>query len=590
MPAAVTAVPTPSRASDLIHVAPGLALDADEVAGSSIALLGQRGSGKTHACRVLVEELLAAAVTTVVLDPMGAFWGLRSSADGHHEGLPIPVFGGDHGDAPLEPSAGALMADLVVDEGLSMVLDMSGFGSRTQERTFAAAFLDRLYRRNRDLAHLVVDEADLLAPQKPRREDARLLVTMENIVRRGRNRGIGCTMASQRPAVLSKDVLSQVGMLVAMKMTAPQDRDAIREWVRGQGDENSWSQIAPSLPGLKPGESWWWLPAQGLLERVQVRPTRTFDSSATRTRSHGARTPRTFADVDLAAITSRMAATVERARDNDPRELRRRIADLEARQASATDPRPDPALTQRLTDAAAQVADALAQSTRNRTALVEEVLDALTRAVAALGVSEAEEKAHEVGGSLEAAQTPSALSSRPAPPRRPGPEPGAVAEAGQVSPARLNLLNALAALAGIGVDPVDRNQLALWAGVSPKSSGYANNLGALRTAGLIDYPSGGTVALADRGRELSTEPVRAWTVADLHAHVQRLLSPARWRLVQPLVEVYPQPLTKTDLAERAGVSPASSGYANNLGALRSLGLVDYPAPGMVAATDVLFLR
>lgn len=34
---------------------------------------------------------------------------------------------------------------------------------------------------------------------------------------------------------------------------------------------------------------------------------------------------------------------------------------------------------------------------------------------------------------------------------------------------------------------------------------------------------------------------------------------------------------------------ASSGYANNLGALRSLGLIDYPSPGMVAATDLLFL-
>lgn len=35
---------------------------------------------------------------------------------------------------------------------------------------------------------------------------------------------------------------------------------------------------------------------------------------------------------------------------------------------------------------------------------------------------------------------------------------------------------------------------------------------------------------------------------------------------------------------------ASSGYTNNLGALRSLGLVDYPRPGRVVALPVLFLE
>ena len=35
-------------------------------------------------------------------------------------------------------------------------------------------------------------------------------------------------------------------------------------------------------------------------------------------------------------------------------------------------------------------------------------------------------------------------------------------------------------------------------------------------------------------------------------------------------------------------SPTSSGFSNNLGRLRSLGLVDYPESGTVAATPLLF--
>lgn len=35
--------------------------------------------------------------------------------------------------------------------------------------------------------------------------------------------------------------------------------------------------------------------------------------------------------------------------------------------------------------------------------------------------------------------------------------------------------------------------------------------------------------------------------------------------------------------------PTSSGFTNNLGRLRSLGLIDYPQPRQVVATPVLFL-
>lgn len=38
----------------------------------------------------------------------------------------------------------------------------------------------------------------------------------------------------------------------------------------------------------------------------------------------------------------------------------------------------------------------------------------------------------------------------------------------------------------------------------------------------------------------------------------------------------------------ADQSPTSSGYTNNLGGLRTLGLIDYPSGGMVAATERLF--
>ncbi len=607
-----------SRRTNELRIAPGLALDADYVAGGSFGILSKKGAGKTYTGRILVEEMFAAKVQVVVVDPMGAWWGLRSSADGEEEGLPLPVFGGLHGDAPLEPSAGALMADLVVNEGLSLILDLKGFSSRTQERQFAAAFFDRLYRRNHDLVHLFIDEADLFAPQKPRGQDAPLLATVENIVRRGRNNGIGSTLITQRPAVLNKDVLTQIDGLVALRTTAPQDRDAIREWVRGQGDEEMWTEIAPSLPSLANGESWWWIPEKGVLKRVQVRASRTFDSSPTRKRGQRSRQPKTFADVDLEAISGQIAETIERAKERDPRELHKRLAglerDLRAREqelararARAEQPPPEQVsvavLDQALVERLEQALDALGRPGEEIAGAADALAARLERAAEAFA-RPAQEVA-DAGAAITAAlrahseqqqPTPQPARRQPArsaptaaPSRADSADPVALES---ISPARQRLLDSLAALEGIGVPQVAKTQLALWAAVSPRSSGFQNNLGGLRTQALIDYPAPTFVALTDEGRAHADNSLAAslLTTEELHDHVRQLLSPARWRIVAPLLATYPGSMAKAALAEAAGVSPASSGFQNNLGGLRSLGLIDYPHPGHVVATTVLFLE
>jgi DNA helicase HerA-like ATPase len=96
-----------------------------EAVSETFAILAKRGAGKTYTAAVLVEELLKAGLHVVVVDPVGVWRGLRASADGQGEGLPIVILGGDYGDVPLEVGAGELIADLVVEEGLSVVLDLS---------------------------------------------------------------------------------------------------------------------------------------------------------------------------------------------------------------------------------------------------------------------------------------------------------------------------------------------------------------------------------------------------------------------------------------------------------------------------------
>lgn len=93
-------------------------------------------------------------------------------------------------------------------------------------------FAERLYHKNRQPLHLVLDEADAFAPQRPMKGQERLLGAIEDLVRRGRARGIGVTLVTQRAAVLNKDVLTQAEVLVALRTIAPQDREAINAWIR----------------------------------------------------------------------------------------------------------------------------------------------------------------------------------------------------------------------------------------------------------------------------------------------------------------------------------------------------------------------
>ncbi len=159
----------------------------------------------------------------------------------------------------------------------------------------------------------------------------------------------------------------------------------------------------------------------------------------------------------------------------------------------------------------------------------------------------------------------------------------------RASRSQQRILDALAWLEGIGLSPANKNQLAFLAGQRSTSGGYFNNLGALRSAGLITYPQAGSVDLTPAGRALAAVPERPPSIEELHREIQAKVSRSQWAILAVLIELYPESVTKDELAERAGQRPSSGGYFNNLGTLRTLGLLDYPSPGRVVALPVLFI-
>jgi len=548
------------------------------------AIIAKRGVGKTYTASVITEELLKAGGHVVAIDPIGVWWGLRASAEGEPTGgLQILILGGSHGDLPLDPSSGRAVADLIVDERLSCVLDLS---LMTQEEAarFLAPFLDRLYQINREPLHLMVDEADSVAPQVPGRGESSMLAAMDRIVRRGRARGLGVTLITQRPAVLSKNVLTQIELLITLRLTSPNDRKAIDGWIQAQGTDEERRAVMASLATLEVGEAWFWSPAWlGLLKRVHIRQRQTFDSSATPKIGQTLAAPRTLASVDLSALKERFSTALVSASENDPEQLHRRI-DVLNQQLRA---RPTEHIIERVEVPILRSGEVerLEQAAENMTAMGKDLLSVAGEIRSVLA-----QNANPLPLQLPAS-SPKLLTSTSDNEQPSARAPARLIYNGTITAPQQRILDALASFAALGLVQVARNNVAVWADQSPTSSGFTNNLGRLRTQGLIDYPLPGFVTLTEAGKVAAAPSAPLHTLQDLHsAWIARLPRP-QGRILSELLACYPHSLPKHELAMRTSQSPTSSGFTNNLGRLRALGLIGYNAPGHVTASDLLsFLK
>lgn len=581
-----------------LHLAEGLSLPVD-LATQTLLVVGKRGSGKSNTCVRLAEQLFKAKVPFVAVDPTDTWWGLKASKDGKGPGLGVYVFGGRRADLPLESTAGAMVADVVVDHRISAVLSVKHFSGRERGR-FVSDFADRLFQRNTEPLHLFLEEAHEVAPQNPFKGEEEMLGRVNRIWKLGRSSGLGGSAITQRPASLSKNITTQAEILIVHRMLGPQDVAAIREWIKYHGESD---KVLSQLAELKTGEAWLWAPdfPEGAplgLRRVRILERETFNSSATPKAGERQVEPKALAPVDLEALKTRMAATIERAKAEDPKELRRRIAELErslklsvSNGRAAPAPRVEvqrveiPALRSedlaRLEEACGRALDA-ASELREAQAAVARTLDEARQLQA--------QAARALALPAPPVQTSAMLGRRPgAPTRHDAPCGARSAPTGGLSGPQQRILDSLAWLESVRVPQAKKVQLALLAEASPTSSAYTNNLGTLRTAGLLEYPGPGLVQLTADGRRAARASERPPTTEELHASLFARLPRPQTRILQALIDVYPKPLEKALVAERAEASSTSSAYTNNLGALRSLGLIDYPAPGQVVANDVLFL-
>lgn len=602
----------------------------DEILIDHVAVLAKTGKGKTYMAKGIVERLLKKKRRVCIVDPKNAWWGLKSSADGKSPGFPIIIFGGPNADVPLLSSHGKVLGEAVATTNMACIICTKGMPEGERIR-FLTDFFQTLDMKNTDPLHLVLDEAHMMAPQKPLGEMQRLTHWTSELVSGGRGSGFRILLLSQRPARLNKDVLTQCETLVAMGMTGPQDRDAVWSWIEDQADRETGKQIIASLPSLQKGEGWIWSPVINMLERVKFPAITTYDNS--KTKKDGQADARAeLAPVDLKALEAKLGAVKADIDAKDPAKLKARIAELEKALVAK---KPTAVVTggKAVTEAervhersvgynagyaAAKKEDAKALTAMNKTWSQWQ-----NRALELVGkFARKQQEAADVGVNLttwlstppQMQEVANAIPAPPAPaPRRSQPnstqpiridtaELGkAVAdtyEAAMLDHAKptgnvsQRILDAIAWWEQSGVPEPTRTQVAFMAGfTSGKVGHFKTAIGAQVSSGLVLAPTPGRVTLSDAGRDKAKFPTEAPSVPEVQRRaMERLDGPSR-RILTVVLRHYPDDVTRESIALQANFTSHNVGhFKTSIGKAVSRDLLLVTGPGKVKAAPWLFME
>lgn len=221
-----------------------LEIDLEKLIAGRMLVQGSSGAGKSQTLRRIVEEAFE-YVTTIVVDPEGEFDNLAEhigattlrAAELASDGLTSVAWASRRHSLPLHLD----LSDLAPDERI------------VKASAFFAGLLGTSKEAPGSTVLVVVDEAHLLAPHiagSARDAETRRLgvSTLTELCSRGRKRGIGTILATQRLAKLAASVTSELhNSLIGLNVF---DRDVARA-----ADRLGFSAAdAERLKRLSPGE------------------------------------------------------------------------------------------------------------------------------------------------------------------------------------------------------------------------------------------------------------------------------------------------------------------------------------------------
>lgn len=200
---------------NVLDIAPGLHIRVEDFVGQRIAVLGSSGMGKSNTVSVLAEELAGKLPLTIV-DLESEYHSLRDEYEF------IVAGRGAHVDRVIGIDDAKALAKEVIDGDKSVILDLLEF-SKGERDELLRVYLETMWDielKARKPHTIILEEAHEFIPQRKTNEALEIFKT---VALRGRKRGLGMILASQRAAMVDKDVLTQANMLILHLVQYPND-------------------------------------------------------------------------------------------------------------------------------------------------------------------------------------------------------------------------------------------------------------------------------------------------------------------------------------------------------------------------------
>lgn len=565
-----------------------------EILNQHVAVLGKTRSGKSSVMRGLVERLIQEGRPVCIIDPKGDWWGIKLAKDGKHRGFPVVIFGGEHADIPIDEHSGQLVAELFATENRPCLIDLGGWmvGPRTR---FWIDFASTLFRHTKGSRWLAVDEIHNFAPKGKvfDAEAGKALHWTNRLASEGLGKGLQMLFASQRPQKVHNDTLTSAETLIAMRVLHPSDRGAVSDWIKGCGDSEG-SEVLGSLAQMERGEGWVWSPEIGFgPKRIKFPMFNTYDSFRPQTVDETNRLTG-WAEVNLDEIRKKFASSIEKAKAEDPKELQRRIRELEAQlktlPAGADAGARIKELETQLKRRELEWNDTFERQARDVARIEKHLADIVAIANRGMGQSTNPPDRIILSGSPGihlTTFTRSSLSDRQSHPRasqrpeRIRRDQGTAVDDGKLGAGGMRrMLTALAQCP----NGLTKQQIGVRAGLSSKSGSFGTYLGKLRSNSWVEDRAG-KIFINDAGMKALGPFDELPTGAALLGYwLNELGNTGAARMLQALYDQRGAPLNKHQLGEATGLSAQSGSFGTYLGRLRSLELIDGSGEALVASS------
>lgn len=558
--------------------------DALVLADTRALINASSGLGKSWLLRLIAENV-APWVQTIILDPEGEFATLREKLD--------ILIVSENGDLKPDVRSAKLLARKLAETGVSAVIDLYELPGKAdpweKRRMFVAAFLGELMNLPKKMWHpllVIVDEAHQFAPEGTSGKSAVPLAmcrsAIRNLMSAGRKRGFGGILATQRLSKIDKDAIADVRNWLIGGTALDIDRQRAADIL---GMTKAESVV---LRDLDPGTFFAFGPA------IEGKGIVQFISGAVKT-SHP--TAGKHTSIVVPKASTQLAGILEKFGDL-PAIAEEEIRTLETLKRENAD------LRRQLREHPKEMVPEVRVERVEIPVFQNGEVSALQRAVdgihAALRKAEQEAVAQlqpipETEYNIEFYPPSPPVQTSPRivnhAPRQAGKATATKAVAEGITGPMQRILDAIAWFEGIGINQPNQTAVAFLAGYTVGGGAFNNPRGKLNTSGLVRYVTGGRIELTNAGRYVANYPDTPLTTQKLHEHVMAILKGPERKILKALLDNYERgEMPKETCADLAGYTTGGGAFNNPLGRLRSMGLVEYPQPGWVKASSLLFLE